>query len=84
MRGKLSCGAIQLQEGIMEHPQVFSHGLLYSISPQDIPSLHLQEGDRNDPFDWNSNGRQRPRNAISQALIALLKKTAAHWGLVKH
>jgi len=66
----------------MEHHQVFSHGLLYSISPQDIPSLHLQESDRNDQFDWDSNGRQHLGNTISQALIALLKKTAAHWGLV--
>jgi hypothetical protein len=68
----------------MEHPQVFSHGLLYSISPQDIPSLHLQEGDRNDQFDWDSKERQHPGNTISQTLIALLKETAAHWGLVRH
>ena len=84
MHCKLVCGAIQLQEGIMEHPQVFSHGLLYSISPQDISSLHLQEGGRNDQFDWNSNGRRHPGNTISLALIALLKKTAAHWGPGRH
>jgi hypothetical protein len=84
MHCKLICGAIQLQEGIMEHPQVFSHGLLYSISPQDISSLHLQEGGRNDQFDWNSNGRRHPGNTISLALIALLKKTAAHWGPGRH
>ncbi len=68
----------------MEHPQLFSHGLLYSVSPQDLPSLHLQQDERKDDFDWDSHESRHRRNTISQVLVALLKKTAAHWGLARH
>ena len=68
----------------MEYPQLFSHGLLYSISPQDLSSLHLQEDERNNDFDWDSHESRNRRNTISQVLVALLKKTAAHWGLIRH
>jgi hypothetical protein len=68
----------------MEHPRAYSHGLLYSISSQDLPSLHLQDDERNDEFDWNTHESRKPRNTISQVLVALLKKTAAHWGIRRH
>jgi hypothetical protein len=68
----------------MEYPQTFSHGLLYSVSPQDLPSLHLRDEERKDDFEWESEADQHRGNTISHFLVDLLKNTAAHWGIKRH
>ena len=66
----------------MEQRQQFSPGLLYSVPPEDIFTLHLQEEEGWDEFDWSENESRFSAGAISQAVLSFLKKTAIAWGLV--
>jgi len=68
----------------MEQPKSFSPGLLYSISPGSFPSLHLRDEEDKNGFDWKAHEAQYHVGSISHAILTLLKKTAAHWGLQKH
>jgi hypothetical protein len=56
--------------------QSFSHGLLYSVAPENISELHLQdETNTYDEFEWEKQG-----SAISSlilAALAFLKNPAA-------
>jgi hypothetical protein len=67
----------------MKRPQSFSSGLLYSVSPNSFPSLHLQDEENKNELDWEAFESRYPRDSISQVIITLLKKTAAHWGIAK-
>ena len=37
----------------MDKQQFYSHGLLYSVEPQDLSSLHLQDENVKAEFDWS-------------------------------
>ena len=37
----------------MDNQQPFSSGLLYSVEPKDLPSLHLQDENVKAEFDWS-------------------------------
>jgi hypothetical protein len=68
----------------MEQPKSFSPGLLYSISPGSLPSLHLRDEAETSGLDWEAHRSEHRIGTISDVIIALLKKTASHWGLPKH
>jgi len=67
----------------MGQRQQFSHGLLYSVLPDDLSSLHLQDESGRDGFEWAANESQYSGHPISEVVLSFLKKTAADWGLVK-
>ncbi len=67
----------------MEQSQPFSHGLLYSVSPENFPSLHLQDEEKMAGFDWEAYESEFSSDSIAEAILSLLKKTAVHWGLAK-
>jgi hypothetical protein len=46
-----------------QHP--YSPGLLYSVEPKDLSTLHLQAGNERDEFDWNQT--QEP--SLGQKLL---------------
>jgi hypothetical protein len=66
----------------MEHQQNFPHGLLYSVSPGCISSLHLNNESEWDEFCWNHETRTTGYS-FTQSMLALLKSNAIKWGLVK-
>ena len=68
----------------MEQQKSFSPGLLYSISPGSLPSLHLRDETETSGLDWEAHKSEYGIGSISEAIISLLKKTAAYWGLPKH
>ena len=68
----------------MEQPKSFSPGLLYSIPPGSLSSLHLRDEAETNGLDWEAHEAEYRRESISRVFLALLKKTAAHWGLSKH
>ena len=37
----------------MNNQQPYSPGLLYSVEPKDLPTLHLQDDNVRDEFDWS-------------------------------
>ena len=37
----------------MEKQHEYSPGILYSVEPQDLSSLHLLDANINDVFNWN-------------------------------
>ena len=64
--------------------QQFSHGLLYSIPPGDLSSLHLQEDASRGEFEWEEDRPVYFDETIPRAVLSFLKKTAVAWGLVRH
>jgi len=69
--------------GVMNQQQPFSHGLLYSISPKDLSSLHLQDDVREYGFNWEEFKTRSSSNLISRVILSFLKKTAANLGITK-
>jgi hypothetical protein len=63
--------------------QYFSHGLLYSVPPESFSSLHLQEEERVDDFDWGEYESQLSGDSIPKVILSFLKQTAIHWGITK-
>lgn len=61
----------------MEHQQHFSHGLLYSVSPEDFQSLHLQDEERMSGFTWEEFKPGIAENQTAKFVISMLKKAAA-------
>ncbi len=51
----------------MEQP--FSHGLLYSVSPENLSELHLKEEETADQLEW-----ERQESLISKLLGAVLAR----------
>jgi hypothetical protein len=67
----------------MEHPQSFSPGLLYSVAPEDLSQLHLNDESNLDQLDWNENRTQAGNGTYVEAVFTFLKLTAAKWGLIR-
>jgi hypothetical protein len=66
----------------MEHQQVFPHGLLYSITPGNISSFHLNDASELDEFNWNHETRS-VGVSFTNATLVFLKSKAIKWGLLK-
>ena len=66
----------------MEKQQSFSHGLLYSVAPENIYSLHLLEEDDKRGFDWDNESLHKDAPLMHVALD-FLKTTAVSWGIIK-
>lgn len=65
----------------MEQQQSFSHGLLYSVAPENFSALHLRNEDKLDGFDWDEHESQLEGESFAHALYSILKITAVKWGL---
>lgn len=68
----------------MEQQKPFSHGLLYSVPPENFSSLHLQDERRLDDFEWGEFKSNLSVESITQYILYFLKQTAAGWGIAKH
>lgn len=56
----------------MEQQQTFSPGLLYSVAPENLSQLHLQDETRVDGFEWEHN--DTPIAALARSVLCLLKE----------
>jgi hypothetical protein len=53
----------------------FSHGLLYSVAPENFSELHLQDETMADEFEWEE--QESALHALIQIALALFKKPVA-------
>jgi hypothetical protein len=67
----------------MEQQQSFSHGLLYSVSPESFSNLHLHDGADADGFDWEAYESECAGDSFTKIVFSMLKITASKWGLSK-
>jgi hypothetical protein len=58
----------------METHKPFSHGLLYSIPPDNISSLHLQDDGAKEGFEWGEFNAALAFIALAKRLLSLLTK----------
>jgi hypothetical protein len=65
----------------MDQQQSFSHGLLYSISPDNIS--HVHEDTKVDNFDWQAYEDQYAGDSAAHIILSFMKITAVKWGLSK-
>jgi hypothetical protein len=67
----------------MENRQIYSHGLLYSVAPNSLASLHLNDEEGKDDFDWDAYEAQYRSDSFMEVAKRFLKTTAIHWGVIK-
>jgi len=67
----------------MTNQQNYSHGLLYSVEPNDFASLHLNEDQSKDKFNWEAYEAEYAGESFVMTLLIFLKTTAINWGLIK-
>lgn len=67
----------------MEQQQSFSHGLLYSITPDLFSELRVGGSNGQDEFDWDESASQGENLSFSETTLSFLKITAAKWGLLR-
>lgn len=67
----------------MEQQQSFSHGLLYSVSPNTFSDLRQHDQTKVDSFDWQAYEDEYAGDSAAQIILSFLKITAAKWGLRK-
>jgi hypothetical protein len=67
----------------MTNQQNYSHGLLYSVEPNDFASLHLNEDQSKDKFNWDAYEADYTGESVVMTLLGFLKTTAINWGLIK-
>lgn len=60
----------------MKDQYSFSCGLLYSIMPESLSTLHLND-DAQDEFDWLSDKSQLADTPFAQAILIPLKRIFA-------
>ena len=58
----------------MEKQKPFSHGLLYSVSPENFSSLHLQDEGRTGEFEWGEFKTIFSFATMTKCLLSFLKK----------
>jgi hypothetical protein len=58
----------------MEQRKAFSHGLLYSVPPQNFSSLHLKEEGSEDEFAWGEFKSNFSVKLIVRGILTLLGK----------
>lgn len=67
----------------MKTDQTYSHGLLFSVSPALISSLHIKVEDGKDAFDWEAYEAEMNGDSLAMLVYRYLKTTATMWGLIK-
>jgi len=61
----------------MKNQQSYSHGLLYSVAPDNLSSLHLNDDDvKKDEFDWEAYEAEYKGNSLAQTVLNFLKTTS--------
>lgn len=58
----------------MEKQKPFSHGLLYSVPPENFSSLHLQDEGTAGEFEWSEFGAKFSFASIARRLFSFLKQ----------
>lgn len=58
----------------MEQQKPFSHGLLYSVPPENFSSLHLQDEETARDFEWGGFKAIISFRRMTEWLFSLLKK----------
>lgn len=66
----------------MDKQQQYSNGLLYSVAPDSLSSLHLNDANGTDEFDWDAYEAEY-NNSLIKIAVGFLKATAAKWGIIK-
>lgn len=61
----------------MEQQKTFSHGLLYSVPPQNFSSLHLEEERGRDEFEWEGLKANFSGKSIARKILPFLRKAAS-------
>ena len=67
----------------MKSQPSFSHGLLYSVAPGSLSSLHLIDEVGKNDFDWESYEADYNDNSLISIVFNLIKTTGVSWGLIK-
>ncbi len=67
----------------MDKQQSYSHGLLYSVAPEYLFSLHLLDEEGMDDFDWQEYESQFKGDSLAQVVLNFLRITAVKWGITK-
>lgn len=67
----------------MADQQSYSHGLLYSVAPDNFSSLHLKDEVGKDEFDWEAYEAEYKGNSLARMVLNFLKTTAVSWGIIK-
>ncbi len=57
----------------MEKQQSYSHGLLYSVAPENFSSLHLNDEVGKDEFDWEAYDAEYKGKSLAQMVFDFLK-----------
>ena len=60
----------------MQIHQPVSHGLLYSVAPQDFAQLHLSDNAVHDDFDWEEYDSGYAEETLANNVLAFLKEVA--------
>lgn len=60
----------------MEH-QSFSHGLLYSVAPENFSNLHLRDDADVEELDWQEEDSRNEGGSLLQTLLAFFKTGTA-------
>jgi hypothetical protein len=58
----------------MEHPQSYSHGLLFSIAPENISKLHLNDESKLDELDWDEMKSSSASTSFASFVLVQMKK----------
>jgi len=69
----------------MKNQQSFSHGLLYSVAPDNFSELHLNDENETgkDKFEWGAYESQYKGESLIGVILGFLKTTAVNWGIIK-
>lgn len=60
----------------MEQQKPFSHGLLYSVPPENFSSLHLQDEGTTGEFEWSEFSTLFSFRSIVRRLFSFLKQAS--------
>lgn len=58
----------------MEQRKAFSHGLLYSIPPQNLSLLHLNGEESHDEFEWGEFKSHLSGVSVARYILSALGK----------
>ena len=60
----------------MNTQQSYSHGLLYSVAPDDFSTLHLHDKDGKDEFDWEAYEAEYGGKSLVRAVLDFMKSAS--------
>jgi len=58
----------------MQIHQPISHGLLYSVAPQDLAQMHLSDQAKREGFEWEEYGAEYAEDTLANNIIAFLNE----------